>query len=341
MRRILCLAAILVFAAYTHCQEPLPRPPAEELGWAPLPAMEDRSQLVDPAAGKLDASDSYTRRQAAFILGQAGTDASLQALESALKDSDRDLRIMAGVGLAGHGDARGLDGCRAALYQGPEWLKSYAIYGLVAINTPESKQVLRTTKARNNPLISRLLADAQQGHPRYEDFPFPGEPFQEVESWEDAVDAAVAALVVEADVWFHSGDYEQAVRSNDTALFLDPHFVDLYANSAWLLWSMGRHGAAITMYRRGIETNPMSWQAHFELGFYYYRHDQSLLALPHLERSVKLGAPPHFARTYTHALEAVGRFQDSLDVWKELDRRDDSGAVDMNIRRLEEILAGQ
>ncbi|MFO7946911.1 MAG: HEAT repeat domain-containing protein [Armatimonadota bacterium] len=341
MRRIICVAVLCVFAASAHCQDPLPRPSAEVLGWAPLPALKDRSILVEPAVENINDSDSLTRRRAAFILGQVGTDAALVALEKAMEDPDRDVRIMAGVGLAQYGDAMGLAGCRAALYQGPEWLKAYAIYGLFTIDTPESKHILATTGAKNNPLISRLLADAQDGQPRYNQFPFPDDLFQQIDGWEDARDAAVSALVLEADAWFHAGDYDQAIRSNDTALFLDPQFVELYANSAWLLWSMGRHGAAITMYRRGIEHNPMSWNASFELGFYYYRHDQSLLALPHLKRSLELGAPPQFARTYAHALEAVGRLQDALEVWKDLDRRDDSGAVDVNLKRLQEIISAR
>jgi tetratricopeptide (TPR) repeat protein len=289
----------------------------------------------------LNDPDGRIRQRAVFILGQVGTEASLAACEDALDDVDRDVRIMAGVGLAQYGIPRGIHGARAAVWASPDWLKAYAVYGLYRIDTPAAKRLLETVEAEGNPFISQILDDARAGQGRYQQFDFPAEIFTDISTWADARDAAVDALVTEADVWFHAGEYDQAIRANQAALFLNPHVVELYGNNGWLQWSMGRHGAAIETYRRGIAANPAAWEAYFELGFYYFRHDQANLALDPLKRAVKLGAPPQFARTYAHALERTGRLQQCLEMWHTLDDLDGSGVVDQNIRRLQDALAAR
>lgn len=335
---VLALSLVLLSAVALSAQAPA-RPGPDILGWAPLPVLEGRVALVAPAEEKLDDPDSRIRQRAVFILGQVGTKKALAACKTALDDTDRDVRIMAGVGLAQHGLSEGLPGARAALWKSPDWLKAYAIYGLYTIGTPEAERVLKIASAKGNPFISQVLKDARGGQRRYEAHEFSDEAFADVTDWTDARDAAVDGLVMESDVWFHAGEYDQAIRCNEAALFLDPHIVELYAVSGWLQWSMGRHGAAIRSYRHGIAANPASWTAYFELGFYYLHHDRPTLSLKYLKRAVDLGAPANFARTYAHALEETGQLEKSLQVWQALDERDDSGVVDLNMRRLEKVLA--
>ena len=69
-------------------------------------------------------------------------------------------------------------------------------------------------------------------------------------------------------------------------------------------------------------------------------HGHPSAAVEYLRQSVELGAPPISARSYAHVLEQVGRLKQALRFWQELDKIDQSGVVDSNLRRLEELGAG-
>jgi len=312
----------------------------DESEWVPLALLSGQESLIPPAVAKLQNGLLINRRRAAFILGQIGTPQALAALRSALADSDRRVRIHAGVALAQQGVAEGYQGAKAALYEGPAWLQYYAIYGLNQIRDERALVLLEQNSCEGDPFLSRVVKAAQRPEPvQSARGPFYEQPLL-AQDWPELLEIAARALAIECDTWFHGGDYDQAIRCNEATVFLQPSWVEVYAASAWLQWSMNRHGAAISTYRRAIDANPTDWEAYFELGFYYMHHGHPSAAVEHLRQSVELGAPPISARSYAHALEQVGRLKQALRVWQQLDRIDQSGVVDSNLRRLEQLGAG-
>lgn len=309
-----------------------------DTAWLPQPQLAGYESLIPSAAQELHNGPSINRQMAAFILGQIGGPESCRILRAALDDADRWVRIHAGVALAQHGKVEGLAGSKAALYEGPAWLKFYAIYGLNQIRSEHARQVLDTTACKGDPFLNRVIIAARKERSTISGVPLRNEPVS-VRDWSELAEVAAQAFLDEADIWFHGGDYDQAIRCNEAAIFLQPSWVDVYAASAWLQWSMNRHGAAITTYRRAIAANPDNWEAHFELGFYYLHHGRISSAVKYLKNSFELDAPPLRARSYAHALEKAGKLSQALLIWQQLDKRDSSGAVDANLNRLRKILS--
>jgi tetratricopeptide (TPR) repeat protein len=125
-----------------------------------------------------------------------------------------------------------------------------------------------------------------------------------------------------------------------TALFFSPTRVDLYDNIGWLQWSLGRDAVAIATLQSGIDANPDSWRAKFDLGYHYYNTKRYELALPLLRVSAqacdKWIVPAH---TYAHALEYTHHQQEALEVWKACVRRfPDDDAGKRNLDRLQACL---
>ncbi len=310
--------------------------PAE---WGPIRIMNGQNALVPVVSEVLLSGSAIDRQRAAFILGQVGTPAAIEALRVAVSsDSARMVRIHAGIALALNGERGTTNQCEAGLYSGESWLQYYAVSGLRTTWTTEARTLLMNNRCEGDPFIGRVIARALE----LSEVGAPSSPpvtnILMISDWEDAKNLAIEALMAEADVWFHGGDYEQVVRTNEAAIFIDPQWMDPYANNGWLQWSMGRQGAAIRTYRRAIAAMPENWEAHYELGFYYFLKKAPTLALRHLKRGCELGAPPVPARAYAHALERTGQLEASLAFWRELDARDASGTVDQNIARIEAAL---
>lgn len=306
--------------------------------WAPLPWMWGQDGLTPAAAALLTEGTGEDRLRAAFVLGQVGTPGALGALRGAAEDTDRMVRVHVGVALAQSGMPTSA-ACEAALWEGPRWLQFYAIHGLNQIGSVAARRRLAQTTAGDDVFINDTLRAAAGGRAPRPTGPLTPEPLT-AENAGDLLTVAANALVDEADVWFDVGKYDQCIRCNEAAIFLEPERTDLYGVNGWLLWSMNRHGAAITTYRRAIAANPGEWDAYFELGFYYMHHTQVRSAVRHLHKSVELGAPPVAARSYAHALEKAGRSVEALQFWEQLDKVDGTGVVDSNIARLRELLDG-
>ncbi len=300
--------------------------------WAPLPLMSGQDGLTPSASVLLANGAGEDRLRAAFILGQIGTPAAVAALQAAADDDNRIVRIHVGVALAQSGLPTSA-ACEAALAEGPAWLQFYAVHGLSRIGSPEAARVLSKASARGDVFLNATLAAAAIDPAPETSGPIGTETLVAIGA-EDLLTVAANALVSEADLWFHVGEYDQCIRCNEAAVFLQPWRTDLYGVTGWLQWSMNRHGAAITTYRRAIAANPDDWEAHFELGFYYMRHGQLRSAVRYLRNSYELGAMPVRARSYAHALEKAGRLDESLEVWEALAEVDDSAVVTENTARV-------
>ena len=333
------IVVLLVLLAGTICRAEERQPAEQRSPWAPLPLLRGQDkELVWIAGEKLLHGSTIERRKAAFILGQIGTDIALAApLADGLSDSDRQVRIQAGVAMAQRGSPYGYEGAKAALYEGDPWLQYYALFGLNQIGDKRARNLIRQNPCTGDPFLSQVAAALASAKVSAPQGPFFETPLV-ANDWDELLDVAVQALVDEADVWFHEGNYDQVIRFNEAAVFLDPSWVEVYAVTAWLQWSMNRHGAAVSTYRRAASANPDDWEAYFELGFYYMHHGHLRAAVKYLKKSFELGAPAISARSYAHALEKSGRLQDALLVWQQLDNIDESGVVDANIARLRTLL---
>ena len=307
--------------------------------WLPLPIVRTLMPgIAEAAAAQLFSPDATVRRQAAFLLGEAGRSQYARQLKVATQDPDRRVRLHAGIALARMGSWAGLHQSLAALTSAAPWLRYYAAIGLWRLGFDCSN----LTRGQE-PLVAKVLKAT--GAPRHEVVPRLPQLPQVVEqvpsSWQEALDLALKAFTAESDWWWHKGDYDQVVRANEVIVFLAPDAVETYSNSAWLLWSMGRHTQAIGTYHRGIANNPDSSSALFYLGFYYFQHGLFAEAEPYLRRATQVNPTDHLARrALAHCLEKQGRRSEALEQWEILKKqRPTDGSVALNISRIKRILA--
>jgi len=330
LRRVgLCSAAVLLTLGAAWPREPLPeRTPAAEAhsapqlardaDWAPFRLLEGMSQYLLAAGRATREPAAATRCGGLFILGMVGLPEGLPPARRALRDADRVVRMYAAVTLALLYEPAGLPGSAVALREGPDELRFYALYGLWRLNSARSRQALRDSRPYLSGFLLPTLDQALQAPPRFRcnntRFNKPDEQLSRDRLW----DAVSGVFVRECDLWWHEGNYDQCIRSQWTAIFFDPGYVDLYTNIAWLQWSMGRHGEAIRTYRRCVAANPQSWDAAQSLGDYYWRHGQKRVAVKYLQRAADLGSPPVQRRALGHAYRDQGEAEKAKGVWQDI-----------------------
>lgn len=297
------------------------RPP-----WAPLPLLRGHNEYLPLAESALASSEPLQQQRAYFLLGQVQTREAAAAIRKATA-SDRATRVQAGVALCNLGAPTAIPTAAVALKEGPESLQLYAIYALWKLDSARARQALQDGRAYLSPFLQEIVTTALASKPRKSpqtrlDL---GRPVPDTlaQLWEDVADI----FVEESDWWWHKGNYEQCIRCQETSLSLDPGYVDLYGNIAWLQWSMGRHGQAINTYRRGIAANPQSWEAEQALGQYYVMQKRPELALPHLQRAAQLGSPAIPRRQLGHTLEQLGRNTEALQAWQDILKLDPNDPI--------------
>jgi tetratricopeptide (TPR) repeat protein len=339
--RLLAVATVLVFTgAAKAAEEPVPlEPPAavdvdhgaelRQLAdqpwrpqWAPIPLFRGETSAL-PALQRLLSSDAPTfRARAAFLLGQIGCPASISPLTKTLADPVRDVRVQAGIALACLGDGTGIPTCAAVLKApDPEVVRYYAVYGLWCVRSALAREGLRGAAKGQPPLIASALKEALTG-PELPPIPVvaapgsasagPEAPASQI--WEQAADV----FTVESDWWFHEGDYDQCIRCNEAAVFLDPHLVEAYNVAAWLQWSRGRNAKAMETLNKCIAANPEDAEAHYNLGYHLFNLKRYEQAEGPLRRSVELGGDNLCRRAYAHCLEREGKLRECLQVWEGL-----------------------
>jgi len=301
-------------------------------------------EVVPQLREAVEAAKATDRGRAAFLLGQIGDRSLVGDLGQLLRDPDRDVRLQAGIALCTLGDARGLDACRAALTDAPLWMRYYAASGLAALGTEAAAQALRAGLEEQAEFIAQhivvLLAAAPRAPVEAAAVAHPEQA--QAMTYEDVCSWASDTYVRLSDVYWHEGDYEGAVRCNETVVFLDPGYVDMYDNPRWLLWSLGRDREAIEVGERAIANNPDSWEAYFNLGFHYFNIKQYEQAKPLLRKAVDLGAPALKQHTYCHVLEKLGDPQAALAEWERVQKDfPDDAVAPVNIERLEAQLEGR
>ncbi|MFP4248756.1 MAG: HEAT repeat domain-containing protein [Armatimonadota bacterium] len=304
----------------------------------------DREQPVGVIAGHVYAlpalieglalDDPLMRARCAFLLGQIASPDGTDALRQALNDSDRDVRMFAGMALARMGDSDGLPAAHAAYYGNRWWIRYWAIDALARLD-----RVPEVALEDPDPLVRGIAEDGRRGgwEPASATAEYPG-PVDA--SLDDIIFNFTTYMVGETDWWWHAGHYEQIIRGNETIVWLDPEFLDGLTNSAYLYWSLERDVEALATYRRAVSMHPDEWEAHFELGFFYFNAQRRFAdAVPLFKRARELGAPPERARLHAHALEKSGRVDEAYEVWRELvANTPDDPVARQNLQRLKEII---
>jgi tetratricopeptide (TPR) repeat protein len=310
--------------------------------WAPLPLLRGGPAPLSALRRLLRAADMDDRARSCFLLGQIGDALAVPALRTALTDPARTVRIHAGIALASMCEGDGTPACEAALQSEPPWLRFLAVHALWSLNTDRARAALARHRSDQDPLVAEALAAALKSPPTISLKPVPADevPADDLTAtdiWERAADA----LTTEADWWWHRGDYDQAIRCHETAIFLDPTFAEDYAVAAWLQWSLGRDEAAVRTLKRGIAAMPSNPDAHFNLGYHYLNTHREALAREPLRRAVELGGDVLCRRAYAHSLEHIGELQPALQQWDEMLRIDPGDDVARaNRLRVQQLAAG-
>lgn len=306
--------------------------------WEPLPLLAGQTGWLPVLSTALAQPSPVLQRRALFLYGQLRAPEGVGPARRALGSSDRLVRLQAAVTLATLGDARGEAGTIVALREGPPWLQLYALSALWRLPSRSARAALRASAPYLDGFLAATLRQAVTAPPRRLK---PGlsalgaAPLSLSDLWREASNT----YVMEADHWWHDGDYEQSIRCQQTALFYEPDNVDGFTTVAWLQWSLGRHGQAVSTYRQAIAANPQSWEAAEALGLYYARHHQREEAVVYLRRAAELGSPPLHRRQLGHVLEALGRFDEASGVWNDILKLDPNDQIAR--RQLERLSARQ
>lgn len=299
----------------------------QEASWTPFLVLEGRAQFLPAARRAAQAEDPVIRRRGLFILGALGLPEGVAPARQSLKHPDRLVRMQAAVALAMLRQPEGLPGAAVALREGPQWLQYYGLYGLWRLNSSRARQALRDSRPYLSGFLLETLDQALQASPKKHSLlPRAGQPDDKLSLYR-LFDAVSGAYVRECDLWWHVGNYDQCIRAQQTALFFDPQYVDLYTNIAWLQWSMGRHGEAIQTYRQAIAANPRSWTAHQALGDYYWRHGHRRLGVTYLQKAADLGSPPVPRRALGHAYRQLGEAEQAQKVWQDILKLDPNDPI--------------
>ena len=145
---------------------------------------------------------------------------------------------------------------------------------------------------------------------------------------QDAVDFLLSLTGNQADHYFHSGQWRQAVAMLDRQIELNPTDIDPYSSAAWLLWSNGRLDEAMHYYDRMIAASPADQEGYFIIGTYYYQfRRQYAEALTWYAQALDHGLKSPKRHMYGHTLEHLGRTADALAFWQKLHTEDPHDAV--------------
>ena len=312
------LMASVSLAPAEHADPPRLERAAQTAGlapWEPLPLLAGQRRWLPLVTPALKDANPVIRRRALFTLGCLQLTEGRALARTALADADRLVRLQAAVALVSLGDAHGLAGAAVALREGPSWLRLYALQGLWRMDTSTSRACLKGSAAYLTPFLGQCLKQALAQRPQSSRRTAPAEalpaPSSRYDLWLEICDS----FILESDHWWHLGDHEQSIRCQQTAVFFDPANVEAFTNVAWLQWSAGRHGEAISTYRQALAANPQRWEAADALGRYYLGHHQTETGVQYLQAAATLGSPPIPRRSLGHALEKLGRVDEARGVW--------------------------
>lgn len=311
--------------------------------WAPVRPLLGNRNFTPLLQNLLESKDSWDRARAAFLLGLIYERDSADRIAGLLRAEERSVRVFSGLALGFLGDERGIHVCDAVLKADPPWVRYYAVYGLWCMNSQRAGAVLRRNSSTGITWVDEVIDDARKtrfmvASPEWSQALREGYKPTADDLWAVVCDV----LIVEADQWWHKGSYEQTIRCQEAALFLDPTHTDGYSLVAWLQWSQGDDAAAIRTLERGTKAVPESPDTWGALGQHYWLTKRYALAEAPLRKSVELGGDHLYRRSYAHSLEKLGKTEECVRQWEAIvEECPEDGAAKNNLERLRKLVAEQ
>lgn len=179
-------------------------------------------------------------------------------------------------------------------------------------------------------------------------------PFQALVPTLFGVREVMAALMwVQADSYFHRGEYRPIIRMVKQITAIDPHQLDVYATGAWHMaynfMDKRLIEDGVKFLEEGSKNNQTVYDLFFELGYMHYDKTKDFpQAVAAYRESTKRGTttgkttPPSYVRhQLAHALEKMGDIDQCLQQWEDnlklgrelLEKKDekDAGAAGVNL----------
>jgi tetratricopeptide (TPR) repeat protein len=135
---------------------------------------------------------------------------------------------------------------------------------------------------------------------------------------EAILDEIANRLWTQADRHWHQGEYNHIINMHRVTIATRPGTTEAYANSGYLLWSMGRDAEAIALYDEGIKANPKSYSIYDEMGFYYFNRKKDYpRAISYYERAIACDdLQPFTLHMLAHAYERTKQVDKALKTWE-------------------------
>jgi Tfp pilus assembly protein PilF len=135
--------------------------------------------------------------------------------------------------------------------------------------------------------------------------------------------ATLDRLWVEADRYWHDGDYYRIVDISRITMESDPSDDEACSIGAYLLWSLGDTKAADWLLEYGSKRAPKNRGRFYqELGWHLYNTKRHKQALPYLQKAVVAGGVPAAAYSaLAHCYEKTGNLKASAQTWEDLHKR--------------------
>jgi tetratricopeptide (TPR) repeat protein len=153
---------------------------------------------------------------------------------------------------------------------------------------------------------------------------------------------AMNRLWEQTDEHFHQGEYNHAVALNRIIVQGDPHNVEAYASSAWLLWSMGRNEDAESLLNEGIAANPSTSYMYDEMGIYWnIERKDPKAAIPYFEKAAKFDCPFTTWNSLANCYEKTDQWDKAVAAWEKATLYPDNRVAITRLKRARQHVAQQ
>jgi len=163
---------------------------------------------------------------------------------------------------------------------------------------------------------------------------------------EDVADAimgdALSGIYHQADEHFHKGEWNHCLNLMVVVEQGDPHNVETYSNSAYLLWSSDRNDQAIEQLKLGIAANPNISYMYDDAGTHYLLHLKDPAgALPYLEKAIQYPCGWTTYHNLAHCYERLGKWDKAVETWRLATKYGDDVRAPALLKQAEAHLAAQ
>jgi tetratricopeptide (TPR) repeat protein len=123
--------------------------------------------------------------------------------------------------------------------------------------------------------------------------------------------------------------YPLADHIFSTVTDLDPRFLGAYRFGAFVLaQDMGQPALGVRLLKKGMVSNPGSWQLPFDLGFLYFTSADDAKAAHFFRMASQLEDSPEIARRFSaFAYRRAGRADVALSLWEEIYRSSTNSVI--------------